>query len=99
MTPEEALRRSNDAARLMDDPLLKETLDLIEKDVTDLWLLCPVRDTEGREAAWRMAVTARKFRDILRGTAESGKLAADQIRQKEQSLLDRAKQNVANWRR
>lgn len=97
MTPEEALTRSRNAARLMDDPLLKEAMSSIERDVVEAWLTCPVRDVEGREHLWRMAVTARKLHDILKGTAESGKLAADELRRKEQSLLDRAKQ-VANWR-
>ena len=96
MTPEEALKRSRDAERLMNDPMLKDALNIIERDLTEAWHACPVRDVEGREVLWRMAVTARKFRDILKGTMESGKLAADQIQQK-QSFIDRAK-NVANWR-
>ena len=97
MTPEQSLSRSNDAARLMRDPLLTETLDLIERDVMEAWLACPVRDKDGREELWRMAVTARKLRDILRGTMESGKLAANQIAQR-QSFIDRAKNGLANWR-
>jgi hypothetical protein len=90
MTPEEALRKSREAERLINDPMLKDALGIIERDLADAWIACPVRDTEGREALWRMAVTARKFRDILRGTMESGKLAADQIRRKEESLAQRA---------
>jgi hypothetical protein len=98
MTPEEALRRSREAERLMQDPMLKEAMDIMEREVMEAWMSCPIRDLEGREAAWRMAVTTRKFRELLKGTAESGKLAAEQIRQKELSLLDRAKNKVANWR-
>ena len=100
MTPEESLHRSQDAARLMRDPLLIEALDLIERDVREAWLACPVRDKEGREELWRMAVTARKLRDVLKGTMEAGKLAADQIKQR-QSFIDRAKAavgGIANWR-
>jgi hypothetical protein len=91
MTPDEALRRSSNARRLMADPLLTETLDLMERDVMEAWIVCPVRDTEGREALWRMAVTTRKFRDLLHGTMESGKLAADQIRRRDETIAQRAK--------
>lgn len=93
MTPEQALQRANDAQRILDDPLMKEVLGLIEKDVIDAWLACPVRDVDGREDLWRLAVTARKFRDILKGTAESGRYAAHQIKEK-QSFMERAKQGL-----
>lgn len=91
MTPEEALRRAEKARQLFEDPFLQETLDTMEREVMELWMACPVRDVEGRETLWRMAVTTRKFRDMLRGTAESGKLAAAQIRER-QSLAERALQ-------
>jgi len=89
MTPQEALHRANRAKAIFDDPIVKDTLDLMEREIMEAWMTCPVRDLEARETLWRMAVTTRKFRDILRGTMESGKLAADQIRQHEQSLRDR----------
>ncbi len=100
LTPEEALRRSRDAERLFNDPTLKETLDFIEKEVMEMWMACPVRDAEAREALWRMAVTARKFRDLLRGTMESGKLAAEHIQQKESaaSFKDRALKAVQSFK-
>ena|SRR3990167_6511616 len=84
MTPEEALRKSHAAARIFNDPLVQETLDLMEKEIMEAWMTCPVRDKDAREDLWAMAVTTRKFRDILRGTMESGKLAADQIRRIEE---------------
>ncbi len=96
MTPEEALRRANAAEQVFKQPIVKETLDFMEREVMEAWMACPVRDVEAREALWRMAVTTRKFRDLLRGTMESGKLAADQI-SKKQSVMERAKQAV-NWR-
>lgn len=101
MTPEEALKRAHDAAALMDNQTLKEAMSLIEGDVVEAWLLCPVRDVQGREDLWRLAVTARKFRDILKGTAESGKFAAQQIAERK-SFADRAKEglrSVGNWSR
>lgn len=93
MTPEEVIRRSERARQLFEDPLLQEALNLIEKEVTEAWMGCPVRDVEARETLWRMAVTARKFRDVLKGTMESGKIAMKQLEEKK-SLLQR----VGNWR-
>ena len=91
VTPEEALKRANAAARIFNDPLVKETLDIMEREVTEAWMACPVRDVEGREMLWRIATATRKFRDLLRGTMEAGKLARDQIARKESAL-----QRVAN---
>lgn len=91
MTPEEALKRSNAAQRIYNDPLVKETLDLMEKEVMEAWLACPVRDEAGREMLWRMAVTTRKFRDLLKGTMEAGKLAKHQLESKKTFA-----QNVVN---
>lgn len=90
MTPEEALRRATQARQVFEQPITLETLDFMEREVMEAWIACPVRDVDGREALWRMAVTTRKFRELLRGTMESGKMAADEIARK-QSLADRAK--------
>lgn len=98
MTPEEALRRANQARQVFEQPIVQETLDFMEKEVMEAWMACPIRDTEARESLWRMAVTTRKFRDLLRGTMEAGKLAADQIAHK-QSFADKAKAAVNQFRR
>lgn len=99
MTPEEVLRRSHDAARLLNDPTLKDALEIMEKDVMEAWIACPVRDHEGREELWRLIKTTRKFRDLLQGTMEAGKLAKEQLRQQNESLATRAANAVRNLRR
>jgi len=94
MTPEEALRRANRAGQLFNDPMTQETLNLMEKDIYEAWIACPVRDNDGRERLWEMAVATRKFRDLLRGTMESGKMAADDIRRK-QSAAEKLKERAS----
>ena len=89
MSPEEALRRATQAKQVFEQPIVKDTLDFMEREVMDMWTATPIRDVEAREALWRMAVTTRKFRELLRGTMESGKLAADEIYRK-RSALERA---------
>lgn len=76
---------------LLENELLQEALDAIEKEVMEQWIACPARDHEGKEALWQLIKTARKFRSILEGYIETGKLAADQLRQFEEkrSLMAR----------
>ena len=97
MTPEEAQRRATQAGQVFSMPIVTETLDFMEKEIMEQWTSCPIRDVEAREALWRMAVTTRKFRELLRGTMESGKLAADAIARKK-SALERVATKVTNWR-
>ena len=100
MTPEEALRRANQAKQVFEQPIVSETLDFMEREIMEQWTSTPVRDVEAREYLWRLAVTTRKFRDLLRGTMESGKLAADQI-QRKQNVLQKAAEaakHAVNWR-
>lgn len=98
MTPEEALRRATAAERIFTDPLTQQTLDFMDKEIMEAWIACPIRDVEAREALWRMATTARKFRELLRGTMESGKLARQEINRK-QTLLDKSKTVFNRFRR
>ena len=98
MTPEEAIRRANQARHVFEQPIVQETLDFMDKEIMEQWKSCPVRDIEAREALWRMAVTTGKFRELLLGTMESGKLAADAIARR-QSFADKAKAAVQQFRR
>jgi len=98
MTPEEALRRAGAASRIFNDPLVQETLNIMEKEVMEAWMTCPVRDLEARESLWRIAVTTRKFRDLLRGTMEAGKMAQDEIRRKK-SFAEKTLEAVQSYRR
>lgn len=95
LTPEEVLRRANQAKQVFEQPIVTETLDFMEREVMEQWINCPVRDTEAREALWRLAVTTRKFRELLRGTMESGKFAADQIARQKETAMNKVR-NLAN---
>ena len=86
MTPEQLKLRGEQAKRLVEDKLLVEALDSIEKEIIEKWEACPARDKEGREELWVYYKTSKKFRLILQGTIESGKVAQLQ----EKSLKDQA---------
>lgn len=76
MTPDEIRVRGENAARLLGDALLNDSLNTIEREILDQWEACPARDVEGREELWKYYKVAKKFRGILQGMVESGKVTA-----------------------
>lgn len=82
MTPQQQISRAEHAKRLLDDELLNEALEIIEKEVIAQWEAVPVRDTEGREELWKLYKTAKKFRGILHGVVNSGTLSAHALQEK-----------------
>lgn len=78
------------ALSLSENELLNEALDAIDKEVMEQWINCPARDKEGKEALWQLIKTSRKFKSILTGYIETGKLATDRLKHFEkESLLKR----------
>lgn len=72
--------RAAKAQELLDNELLCEALESIEREILDQWVECPARDKDGKEALWQLIKTARKFRGVLQGYVQTGKLAADQLK-------------------
>lgn len=72
--------RGQYAMSLLENELLKETLSAMEREVIEQWVDCPARDKDGKEACWQLMKTAQKFRNILLGHIETGKLATDQLK-------------------
>lgn len=83
MTPEQQQTRAWQAKELLNNELLSEALQAIEKEVVLAWGECPARDTEGKEQLWQLYKTAQKFKSILNGYIETGKLATEEIKRKE----------------
>jgi ABC-type metal ion transport system substrate-binding protein len=80
MKQHDEVLRAHKAQALLDDELLNEALDAIDAAVIEQWEACPARDAEGKEALWQLKKTASKFRNILRGYIENGKLATEQLK-------------------
>lgn len=74
---------------LLENELLGEALDAIEREVIAQWEACPARDAEGKEALWQLYKTSKKFRGLLEGYVQTGKLAADQLKRFEESRIKR----------
>lgn len=76
--------RAAEAAILLENRLLNDALEAIEQEVIAQWEQCPARDKEGKEALWQLFKTSKKFRSILSGYVETGKLAKAQLSQFEE---------------
>lgn len=92
MTPEEEVHRATLARQALENPIVSEALDTYEQRITELWKTSPLRDVEGREKLRQQMEAAKAFRMFLETTLESGKVAAEQIRQRSklQQLGDKA---------
>ena len=71
--------RASKAKLLMENDLLTEALNAIEAEVIQTWGAAPARDKEGKEQAWQLYKTAQKFRGMLLGYIEAGKLAESRL--------------------
>lgn len=72
--------RAEHANRLLQDQLLQDALKAIKDEVQRVWIDCPQRDHEGKEALWQLAKTADKFESLLKGYIETGKLATANLK-------------------
>ena len=68
------------AAELLNDDVLIEALDAIESEVIAQWEQCPSRDDKGKELLWQIFKTSKKFRALLLGYVQTGKLARENMR-------------------
>lgn len=90
MTPIEEQTRGHEAQQLLDNELLQSALTAIEAEVIAQWEKCPARDAEGKEALWQLYKTSKKFRAVLTGYVQTGKLASEQLKRfEEQGRLRR----------
>jgi hypothetical protein len=62
MTAEEIIARAKNAEQIINDPLVAETLDALERKWIDAIMQSPVEDAEGRELSYRMYQALRQFR-------------------------------------
>jgi hypothetical protein len=79
VTPDELILRAERAKQLLAEPLIKESLDRLEKDISEAWARTGIRDKEGQHELLLMMQTARKFRAlfeqiVITGEIESGRL-------------------------
>jgi hypothetical protein len=79
--------RGAKARELLDNSVLNEALDCIEKDTVRLWGACPARDLEGKESLWRLYKTAQQFRGILMEFIHTGEYAESMLNSAKESRI------------
>jgi hypothetical protein len=79
MSDELALNRASErgarAQRLLDDELLKEAFETLDRDYAKAWRETAARDTDARERLWQAVQIVGKVRDHLVTVVNGGKLA------------------------
>lgn len=94
MTSDEIQRRGADAARVLDEKVVKEALREIKSEIIEQWEATPARDTEGREWIWRHYKVAQKFEGLLKAYIEAGKVEGQLLKHNEPNLMERAAARV-----
>jgi hypothetical protein len=75
----EAISRGARAERLLDDDLLQEAFDALERDYVRGWRDTGARDTDARERLWQALHIVAKVRAHLVAAVSNGKLAQPEL--------------------
>lgn len=95
MTDRDAtIRRANEAQRLLDEPLLVETLAGLEAEAIKAWRDSDAADAKVRELAYHDICAVERLRKALRALVGDGHVAKTQIA-RETALKDAEKRGQA----
>jgi hypothetical protein len=94
VTPEHELYLSNRAKEVLENEAYQLAHEDIRKEILSQWENAPFRDSEGRESLWVMLKQLDKLKLTLEATMQAGKLADANLRHKEKSLLQKAKEHL-----
>jgi hypothetical protein len=75
----DAQARAEHAKRLLEDTLLTEVLDEIEKAAINAWASTAMGDHENREMAYHALKASRRVRDALKGVVDNGLIEARRV--------------------
>ncbi len=75
MAPEEQARRGDEAQRLLENPLLVEAFEVIERQCIEEIKKCPVRDAEGLAKLHLMLLLNQRLRAQIEAVVATGKIA------------------------
>tara|TARA_R100000963_G_C4574555_1_gene58085 strand:+ start:67 stop:309 length:243 start_codon:yes stop_codon:yes gene_type:complete len=67
--------REAKAKRLLEDDLLKEAFDTLEKDIMDTWVASGVDDGRARETCWLSIRLLSRIKVHLTSIVETGEMA------------------------
>ena len=76
MTEEQEIRRGEDASRILNEPVFKDSMEKIKKTILDQWGATGAQKTEEREWLWHHYQAALRFEEILTSVMNTGKMSA-----------------------
>ena len=85
-----AVTRAARARAILEDELVAEALGMIEANLRQAWEHSRFDDTPGREEAYRMLRAARSFRAWFEQALSDGKVAAAEIRLRQEATARQA---------
>lgn len=91
MTPEEELARAQECQQILSNKHVREALGSIREALVEQWQRTPVKDSDLREKIWAIYCAAMKFEQILQSHIETGKMAAIQVNESPESVVQRLK--------
>lgn len=79
---ETEIHRGEQAARLLNEPLMVEAFATIRQELNDQWQNSPARDVEGREKLWLSQKLLSRVEGHLRNVLETGQIAQATLAQR-----------------
>jgi hypothetical protein len=89
MSPDEEVIRGHKASQVLENELVIEAFEECRKQIMLAWSQTPARDVEAREFIFKLHQASLRFEEIFKGYVDTGKVAADKIKQR--SLMGKLK--------
>lgn len=76
------MRRGEEAERLLSNPLMKQAIDSMEREIIGTMKALKPNDAEGRDVCWRELRALERFYHKFRGYVQIGEQAKKSLMQK-----------------
>ena len=74
------IKEGQDAERLLKDPLLIKSYEVIQKDTFQQWIRTDIEETSKREALYHSIRGVLTAQNVLVNTMENGKIVENELR-------------------
>tara|TARA_R110000772_G_scaffold5726_3_gene20477 strand:+ start:385 stop:639 length:255 start_codon:yes stop_codon:yes gene_type:complete len=75
-----AIAEGQDAERLLKDPLLIKSYEVIQNDIFQQWIRTEIGETEKRESLYHSLRGVLTAQNVLVNTVENGKIVSNELR-------------------
>tara|TARA_R110002167_G_scaffold15603_1_gene62129 strand:- start:134 stop:388 length:255 start_codon:yes stop_codon:yes gene_type:complete len=77
---DKTIKEGQDAERLLKDPLLIKSYEVIQNDTFQQWIRTDIEETSKREALYHSIRGVLTAQNVLVNTVESGKMVENELR-------------------